>query len=662
MARPPLGFLPTLMLVGLLPIWAGGESGPPSTSAEELIRAEKQRLQVESILEEINTPTTHERDIVGASERLASLGTVAVPYLATEIEHPRLSSYPTATLALGLIGTPEAVDALRESIGRLDEQADKLAGVLKTWPVYGLAIAGVAEAVDLCDSGPLETGGSPMMDGVALTELAARLTAPRSVPLLLDQLERYGAKEELYPRLDRTLAALGGVADPSTAPRIVPFLKHSRWQIRQEAARALGRLGDPSTAENLIAALDDADPRVAPAAAMALRELKPALKVKALLARLETETNTSIRIPIYRTLADIGGESMLEAFQAYWGRPMYTDRLGIVTAVGRLRSPKGLNLLRAALADEDMGVVLRAMDSLRRVGGPGARETLLASLNDARWLVEEAAAGILALWREPRAGSRITERLLRQELVEGGPDPSHRAERVNTLGDALVELRYVDAAAPLRAAQSRQTDPEIRAYLTGLVRRLTVIGEYKGDVSKWGAAAGDEDLSMRRLAYSRLGDLGGRKAARALKEAFGRSEQDEGVEILRRLASVPARESVALIERVLTDPAFDARERRPLRDMAAWSARRLGGKRMVAALRSSAVRRDGREASVLASLAFLTGKDSIPMLRALRSVRFRHYDWDMGKDQEYLDRILREVTAGRPIGYLDLAPGELEPY
>ncbi len=652
-------------LVVSLALPAARSQAPPPPVSEEtarLVERERVRAQVETTLAELNDSRAWEGDHQSLFDRttgtLRALGPAVVDYMVAELDRLSPVTFYNAAYVLGHVKTPGSTEALRKALETAETEGTKFAHYRKQWVVYALSIQGEPDAVDLLDAGNLRVGSGEFMEWMRLTEVVAMLTLPGSVERLHAHLERYAEDESLEPLLEVELRALGRIADRTSAPKILALARHPRWQVRAAAAHSLGLLGDPALADPLVEALQDPNGRVRDQAALALLDLKPPEKLQAILARLEVEQEPSLRAILYRTIASTGGEAMVEALRSHWGREGYEDRMGVVDALGELGSPRGLNLLRVALRDNEISVVLRAVAAMDRIGGAGAVETLLALVADPRWPVAQSVVEALSKRGEPRAAPRIADRLLRSVLQKPITDPTRRVE-VTKLGDALVALRYPDPTPQIRDAAVLQTDPEIVDYLARLVKKLGLIQEYKAAVPKWVEALSSSDTEVRQLAAARLGELGGTEAARALVGAFGRAPTDEGVGILRALAAMRSPEAAALVERVLLDPSFDDREKARLRDMAAWAARRIGGERLADALRRSAERREGQDISVLTYLAVLEGKAAIPVLRSVRAPRLRMFTWLRGAEQERLDWILRRLALGRGIPSLDRPPDEI---
>jgi HEAT repeat protein len=405
--------LALLLAVGSATIAASGAGetvGGNDTDA--FIAREKIRADVESILAELNRPGARHDDpriFHNATERLAALGSPVVDFLAAELDQPSVATYNIAAYALGLVGTPEAAAALKRAIARADDQRGKFNAAQKVWSVYGLAVLGDVEAVTLLESGPNRVGYEEFMNELNLLQTVSILTAPESVPILVEHLATHSKAEDSLRPLWETLEALALVVNPSVREHVVPFLDHESWLVRRGAIHVLTGLQDPAAdADRLIAALSDPEERVARAAAEGLAALQPASHVKQILAALENEQRTSVRLYLYVALASILDDAAIDILGTHWGRPVYLDRLWIVDAVGKIGDPKGVNLLRVALRDPDLAVVIRAMDSLRRIDTPGARDALLAQHRDQRWPVASAAIGALVRLDRPTTPTAIT--------------------------------------------------------------------------------------------------------------------------------------------------------------------------------------------------------------------------------------------------------------
>ena len=80
---------------------------------------------------------------------------------------------------------------------------------------------------------------------------------------------------------------------------------------------------------------------------------------------------------------------------------------------------------------------------------------------------------------------------------------------------------------------------------------------------------------------------------------------------------------------------------------------------MAAALRQSALRRNGEDPYTLIYLAQLERRAAIPLLEELRVPRLQYLKWTLSDEMELLDKLARDLTAGRPIDAFDYPPEQI---
>jgi hypothetical protein len=279
-------------------------------------------------------------------------------------------------------------------------------------------------------------------------------------------------------------------------------------------------------------------------------------------------------------------------------------------------------------------------------------------VTEARKNIAQAAAEQLARLDAGPAGPAIARRLLDDFLAAPVSDPRQRPGVEKTM-EALVALGHIKAARGLRDAIDRQSDASLTRKIEATIGQLEVIQRNRRKVDRWVETSAAEDPAMRQLAWARLGSIGSAEAVRALVAAFDKADRTDRKEILRALGKVAASDAAPLLERVLLEPFYDHPHETPLRDMAAWSARRIGGDAMLELLDAAARRRHGRDARVLVYAAILGGDRVLPLLSSLRVPRMRYLGWTRGNEQDQLDRIATRIATGRSIDRLDVPPRKL---
>lgn len=632
----------------------------PSAAAAELVAQEELRVAVEQAFELSRAPSESADEamfnFVAAADALEQTGPDVVPFVIDELDQTRPGTFLFCAYTLGRLGTPQAKAALKRAMERAEQQRGKFAKNRKAWAGYALGLAGEAEAVRLLNEGRHVVGHFPVYGEMSSIEIAAVQTAPESVPLLLEQVDRLGEDETLPIERGFVIRALGRTRDPRAVPKLIEVMQTDPLEpMRRQALRSLSRINAPEVQPALIAALGDEGSLVRKSAALALDTLQFPSSVEPIVAHLETEQNAMVRGPLYHALAVLRGPQALGMLSAHWPSPDPVDRLSLIRAVGQMRSAETLDILKQALGDTDSRVYLQALSALRSLGTPEAVKILLERLRDPRWPLAQTSIELLGDLGESAAAPTIAERLLKQELAGVVTDPSAKP-RIALMCETLVALGYHSALEGLRGATGRQTDGGLVLDLEDVIARLELIRRNGDDVKAWIDASRAPGESTRLLAYRRLGELGGPAAAATLAERFGRVETAEGVTILEALGRVDTPAARELVRRVLLAAEFDGLEQEPLRAMAAWSARRLAGPDMLDALEASVERRDGRDAIVGVYLAVAAGKDATPTLTRSRLRLMRYMSGWRGKELARLDRILQDLPAGRSIEKYDVAP------
>jgi len=458
-------------------------SGPPTT--EQLAARERIRPKIEAIFADMKAEwdpnEDHSHYFPEATEAIVALGPEVVPFLVAEIELMDTQTYHYCAYALGRLGGPDAEAALRKAYRRSVDRGGPFGHAAERLALYGLAVMGKPDVVDLMQEG-LPVQGLEMLPDLPLATQYAMLTAPGNVPNLLKQLETYKSDPEAVDKLRWTITALGRSGESSVAPKLLPFLDHASAPIRAAAAEALSRVGPPSVCNDLLAHLGDSHVKTNYVIVEALERMKPAQCLKGMISRLEVEPNLEVRAGLYRTLMAIQGETALESLRTGYARGGVIERALVIRYAGDLGSKKGLTLVRAALTDKSPEVVDAAVDALGDIGGPAAIDTLLALVTNPHRDIALNATKALVNLDEKRAGPRVASRLL-EIVAEPVGDLTLRPPIVQ-YSEALVSLAFVDARDDIRKAADLQSDGEIREQLRSCARRLDRIATAGDDLAR----------------------------------------------------------------------------------------------------------------------------------------------------------------------------------
>lgn len=651
--------------LALLPVVGSVAQQPPPAApvAEELVRQEQLRSAVEQALALYNSPAksgvAENDNFVRAVDDLMRIGPDVVPFLAAEMEQAVPNSYFFCAYALGRLGTPEAESALRRAIERADGEFGDFALTRKGWAVFGLGLMGAGDAVGLLYEGRHRTGSLPMHSGMNVLEATALQTQPECVPILLELVDRLAGDPDFRAERSVVLRALWRVADPAAVPKLKEVMKEDDRHMRQEAVRALAHIRTPEALEAALAGLGDPAPRVRRLAAISLERAQAEFSPDIVLKKLEGEEEARVRAPLFVLLVQGLGAPAIEWMQEHWGTASPADRAAMLSALEELPIPETLPLLERGLRDPDPLVVTRAVYNLGALGNAEARKRLRLAVHSPSWPVARAAVEQLVVLDETGAGETVADRLLKVELYRVVRQADQRY-RPKILADAVTSLGYTKALEGLKRATAKQADPVLIEGLQSDILQLEAWKAHGDDVARWIEASRSDRREIRILAYRRLAALGGDEAAQTLVGAFGRVEAEEGVEILRAAGEMSEARILGLLDRVLTGPEFDPLERGPLRDMAAWSARRIGGERMFESLRAAVERREGRDAGVLIYLLMLGGESALPTLERYRLPRMHYLKWTRGKELEQMDRIARRIETGRSLAQFDVPPEKLD--
>jgi HEAT repeat protein len=298
---------------------------------------------------------------------------------------------------------------------------------------------------------------------------------------------------------DGCALSLGEIGDKGVADAIASAL--SRGVVRPEAGlRALGASGDPRGLETALEYLSADDPWVRKAAIEA---------TDALLDPAEPDGRAV--------------EPVVAALGAARGRR--AERASLIGLLGRTGSPRVASLLAAlALDTTDVGLRMRAIQSLGLVGRAGQDASLLAALGDEHPQVRLAAA--LSLRRVGAASSAPLlldrlERLADQDrgavgLALAGPmsvtsDAAvvARVERLVTVSEGKERALLVEALGAVPGALGGAALARLSVRAGGAIRAKVVeaLAQHPEEWGKIRGFVGDPDASVRANAAWALGSL-----------------------------------------------------------------------------------------------------------------------------------------------------------
>jgi HEAT repeat protein len=411
--------------------------------------------------------------------------------------------------ALGALGTQASVAdaALRAEI---DAQARN---ALKRVPNAVEFVAQAFESDDLyVRTGALVAAGAlrePSL-GILVAEAAREDRLLREVIRTLSRLGAEAGRELLSRMAELSLPARAAAAqallemvDPSYVPALSALLEWAEDDLRAVAVKALGRTQSPDAVPPLVALLDE--PALAGAAVRALGVLSGGCRevvLKALESAMEIRP-TPATVAAY---AYAGGTGSLPTLRRLARDADPLLRAAAMEAAVDVDPTVGLELARAALADEAAPVRAAGARVVGRVGDASAGALLRRALQDEDIAVRLAAVEALG---EISAADRASDL---EDLVRH-PDGA-------LAGRAIRALARMGAVRPevLREAVRHADSEVVKAALQA------------GAVSAEGVALAVELLShpgwdVRATAARVLGDAGGRESLEAVRAALA-SEKD----------------------------------------------------------------------------------------------------------------------------------------
>lgn len=651
------------LLLAVVPVGAQAPDDP----LNELIEQERIRAIVEAGfngVKEARIDYANDTAFVEAYTDLAySLGTAdpgVIPLLANEAMQGDPQTFYLATYALAWQATPEAITALYAAVERAEDDDSAFALARKSQLIWALAAAGDPNAVVAADAGRHLVGDQGSYRATSTLEAAAMMTVPDSLAILNKEL----MEEELPAPEERTrtlyaLRAIGRIGHPTSLPALLHWAASDSVLARIEAVHGLGLQTTESAADALFAALHDEHPTVAASAALALAVQLPAGRFQKVAEQLATTSDPIARGALYETLAGLDPQGAIPILARYASASDSGERVKLCQAASSALSTEALDLIIEQVGDREKQAGVCALNALIKFDTARSRRVVVHAIDSPNWPLALTASRLAADAGLSDAVETIRRRLVKREFPQLLRDASERP-RAEWLLEQLTRLEGIQAIPDIEAALESQVQATLVKKLELAAKSLRAIRDAGDDLQKWEALSTDEDPDLRKVAYNHLGrGLHPRADAKILARALARVEPSEGLTILAQLGAIDDDESRAVLERVLTSPEYQRPELYAFRDMAAWSARRLGGERMRAALLRSITIRHGRDVRPIIYYALLSGADAIPLIEQLMPTRLRFSAVFRGKEYDLLRRLLLALAQGRSLAHLDLPPGEI---
>ena len=320
----------------------------PDPSVDDALREALGKLQGQLLVGVINSVgVRRDANAVGALTRLIG------------DSNPEVA--PQALAALGQIATPEAIEALQQSLASDSATVRAAAADACLVGAERLAAQGQQEeAVRLYEA--VRPADVPRPVRAAATRGAILTRQSAGVPLLLEQLNAdddmfgmalrasrelpgsdvtqslVGALDHLSPaRQVLLIRAIGDRQDAAASPTVCKLASSGPPEVRSAAIHVLGQLGDASAVTVLLEAALSGDPALTSAAQASLMKLR--------------------------------GSSADEAIVAHLDRAAPGTRVILLELVGQLAIPSAMPAVLRAAQDPDEQVRLAAIKSLGRIVG-----------------------------------------------------------------------------------------------------------------------------------------------------------------------------------------------------------------------------------------------------------------------------------------------------
>ena len=329
-------------------------------------------------------PTTR----VAAIDALGKIGSPrALDVLSSQIWNDTPAVRSVTALALGRIGQPQSIRLLLHGLSDPTEQVHKMA-------LYAL------DRIDENWRERKEVGHMFLLfkDDLMNENIVGNDAA----------LTRFGILNALNT-IDPNWRALPWTQD--VIWHYESFLQSPTMRERWVAARVLGELGDPRAVDALIQATNDPDYSVRAKAILSLGKLGDTRAVPVLREILKGD-DLSIKNPAIAALANLADTASVPLMLAQLTPEVLQARgrnqgghipYAVAVALGDLKAPEGISVLRKLLLHPNAGVRHQAVASLGKVGDKTVVDEVVNLLQDRKLSVRSAAAKSLGRLGADRA-------------------------------------------------------------------------------------------------------------------------------------------------------------------------------------------------------------------------------------------------------------------
>ena len=447
-------------------------------------------------------------------EALVRFGVSAVELLIDQLRADDVDAKRSAVVALGRMGDSRATPALTDVL--LDEEQREVwvatAGALarlgdgRAFEALLSRLGDEDAAVRQAAIGALNSIGHPAMGArIAILMDDRRAFVRESAVKIAGYFGYAECTERAFARCqdqDETVRAaalehLPYFENAEAIDVLASALAHDRPRARAAAAHALGSMSGPLAQRLLVNALDDPEPWVRYFAAIGLGRHGLTSALDALDTRARTDAVVHVSVAAIEAIAAIGGDSAVGLLASLAGDEGVRGQSAI-GVLGRVPSPRTVDVLRDALRSADSARRLAAVEGLVAQATPEAVEALAwtAAADGEPPVADAAIRGLGHVANRNVPGSRRAV----EALVETLGDRSRREETL----DALARL--APSAIPYLTTALASDDPQARQ---GVVEALGRLAHPVASACLRRALA-DADAVVRRTAILALSRVGGR--------------------------------------------------------------------------------------------------------------------------------------------------------